>query len=177
MSDAQKENASPTPATRSTAEQALLAHLAGDHGDRAAGHVVVVEARVVVVHPADQPHGHVVVVDELHVPASRGVVLDEMRPALRLRGDVPRELGQLVLIQVARGWEGVRRGLSARSRSELRELAPLVAAAVVVLQSGRPNQRSDIPPPSSSSTRAPPANAAVTSRLTGLDDSRVPILE
>jgi drug/metabolite transporter (DMT)-like permease len=53
----------------------------------------------------------------------------------------------------------------------------LVLAAVVVLQTGRPNQRSDSPLPISSSTSAPPANATVTSRLTGFDDNRVPILE
>jgi drug/metabolite transporter (DMT)-like permease len=55
--------------------------------------------------------------------------------------------------------------------------AALVLSAVVVLQTGRPNQRRPSPPPSSSSTSAPPAKATVTSSLTGLDDSRVPILE
>ena len=41
-------------------------------------------------------------------------------------------------------------------------------------QSGRPNQASESAPPASSSTIAPPAKAAVTSRSTSREESRVP---
>ena len=39
----------------------------------------------------------------------------------------------------------------------------------------RPNQTSESAPPASRSTNAPPANATVTSRCSGLEVSRVPI--
>ena len=62
--------------------QALLAHRAAQDRDRASGDVVVVEAGVVIVHPADQPGGQVLVAEQLLIDALRGVVLDEVDPQL-----------------------------------------------------------------------------------------------
>jgi hypothetical protein len=50
-----------TIARRTVDREALLAHASSHHGDGARGHVVVVKAGVVVVHPADQPRGQMVV--------------------------------------------------------------------------------------------------------------------
>src|SRR4051794_850739 len=114
MSDAAKENDWPAPATRSAVPPPspsrssrtrpaapaaaaaapaagpgpLPAPATGDDRPRACRDVVVVEARVMVVHPADQPHGDVVVAEQELVAALLGVVLDEVRPLLGARGEV-----------------------------------------------------------------------------------------
>ena len=59
---------------------------------------MVVEAGVVVLHPADEPDGEVVVADELLVDALGGVVADERAPEvapLREPRDEVLELGAL----------------------------------------------------------------------------------
>ena len=88
MSEASKENAlagaEHARGRRRAEHEPVLAHAALDDGDSAGGDVVVVEARVVVVHPADQPRGDVVVAQELGVGPRGAVVLDEVAPALGL---------------------------------------------------------------------------------------------
>jgi hypothetical protein len=85
-------------------DQALLPHGAGGNADRARGEVVVVEAGVVVVHPADQPDGDVLVTVQLDVGAGVGAVGDEVLPRLGAGGDIGDEGGELVLVEVVRGW-------------------------------------------------------------------------
>ena len=82
--------------------QALLAHGAADHGDRAGGEIVVVEAGVLVLAPADHPGVDVLVVDELHVDAAAGVRRREGVPARPVGCEVGNELAQLALREVAR---------------------------------------------------------------------------
>src|SRR5258708_9390966 len=72
-------------------DQALLAYAACDDGDPARRLVVIVQARVVVVVPADRPGVHVLVrPDELvRAHAARGA--DEVAPALAGRRELGRE--------------------------------------------------------------------------------------
>ena len=56
---------------------------------------MVVEAGVLLVHPADQPRRDVVVAQQLRVAARGAVVLDEVRPQLRALGEALDELDQL----------------------------------------------------------------------------------
>ena len=92
MSDALNVNVPPgrhLAAHGAAAEhQPVLADRAGDDADRALGEVVVVEARVVVVHPADEPDLDLVVAAQQLVAALARVVLDQVLPRLRLRHQV-----------------------------------------------------------------------------------------
>ena len=75
MSAAAKSKYSPGPNPRGPGgpdREALLAHAALDHGDGAGGDVVVVEARVLVVHPVDEPAETCVVAEQLLVAAAAG---------------------------------------------------------------------------------------------------------
>ena len=69
-------------------DEALLADAAGDDGDRAGREVVVVEAGVVVVGPADQPDVEVLVAQQLLVGPLGRVVLDLLGPERRPRRDL-----------------------------------------------------------------------------------------
>ena len=81
--------------------QTLLADGPADDGDGAGGDVVVVEAGVVLVHPADQPGGQVLVAEQLLVYPLGGVVLDESNPQLGPVGELADERLQLRTRQVA----------------------------------------------------------------------------
>jgi hypothetical protein len=81
--------------------QALLAHGAADDRHGSGGHVVVVKAGVVVVHPADQPRRQVIVAQQLLVDALAGVVLDQMNPQLGPVGELAHEVLELGTRQVA----------------------------------------------------------------------------
>jgi hypothetical protein len=65
---------------RASDGQSLLADRSRGDRDRARGKVVIVEPRVVVLHPADQPYGDVVVTPKLLVDAPRPVVSHEVSP-------------------------------------------------------------------------------------------------
>ncbi len=56
---------------------------------------MVVKARVVVLHPADQPRGHVVVAEQLLVHALGMVVLDQIDPQLGPSGELVDEALEL----------------------------------------------------------------------------------
>ena len=71
------------------------------HRDRPGRQVVVVEARVVVVHPADEPDGEVGVAQELLVDAPFAVVADVRRPQLGAGGEGADERLELVALEVA----------------------------------------------------------------------------
>ena len=96
MSEASNENAPPASddarGRRRAEHEPVLADAARDDGHRAGGDVVVVEAGVLLVHPADQPGGDVVVAQQLRVAARRAVVLDEVRPQLRAGSRGPDEV-------------------------------------------------------------------------------------
>ena len=81
--------------------QTLLAHRAADDRDGARRDVVVVEAGVVVVHPADQPCGQVLVAQQLLIDALAAVVLDQIDPQLRPVGELADERLQLRAGEVA----------------------------------------------------------------------------
>ena len=57
-----------------TDRQALLANAPLTTATAPGGDIVVVKARVVVVHPADQPRGEMVVAEKLLIQALGGVV-------------------------------------------------------------------------------------------------------
>ena len=76
--------------------QQLLADVARDHGDRGAGDVVVVEAGVLVLAPADDPGVDVLVFPDELVDAGVVGVPDEVAPALRPVGQVLCELLELL---------------------------------------------------------------------------------
>ena len=103
MSAAENVKSSPAVAilVRGPAErQALLEYPAGDDGDRAGRQLVVVEAGVLLLAPADQPDRDVVVARELLVAPLLGVVLDEVLPGVRPDRDVADELQQFGLREV-----------------------------------------------------------------------------
>src|SRR4051794_22017303 len=76
---------------RTTQCEAVLGDLALHDRDRPAGQVVVVEARVLFVHPTDQPHRDVVVAAQLLVVPLVGRVLHEVLPHRRVGGEVADE--------------------------------------------------------------------------------------
>ncbi len=78
----------------------LLADAAGDDGNRAGREVVVVEAGVVVVRPADQPDVEVLVAQQLLVGALERIVLDVLRPEPRSGRDLGGDDEQLLVAQV-----------------------------------------------------------------------------
>src|SRR6476660_4162537 len=86
---------------RAPEQQAVLDHLALRDGHGAGGAVVVVEAGVVVLHPADEPDGDVVVADELLVDALGRVVPDERAPQVGPFGEPGDEVLELWALQVA----------------------------------------------------------------------------
>src|SRR4051812_41158230 len=99
--------------------QALLQDQPGDDGHRTRRDVVVVEARVVVVHPADQPDAHVLVEDHLLVgPLVRGVS-DEVPPRRVVGGEPGDEVTKFVVAQ-----QGIL--LSTRFKVRARAPAPAV---------------------------------------------------
>ena len=67
---------------RSVQSQPLLHHLSLHHRHRAARNVVIVEARVVSLHPADHPGRHLVVVAKQLECALSGVVVHQVLPQL-----------------------------------------------------------------------------------------------
>lgn len=81
--------------------KALLADGSADDGHGAGGDVVVVEAGVVLVHPADQPGCDVLVAEQLLVDALRGVVLDQMDPQLGPIGQLADERLELWAGEIA----------------------------------------------------------------------------
>src|SRR5258708_8051278 len=86
--------------------QALLANGATDDRDCAAGAIVVVEARVVVLHPADQPGGQVRVAQQLLIGALGGVVADVVDPQLRTVCKLADECLELGSVEVPPTWPG-----------------------------------------------------------------------
>ena len=88
-------------ARRPVDRQALLAHGSADDGDGAGGDVVVMEAGVVLVHPADQPGREVIVAEQLLVQALGAVVLDQVDPQLRPVGELAHERLQLAAREIA----------------------------------------------------------------------------
>ena len=62
---------------------------------------MVVEAGVVIVHPADQPGGHVLVAEQLLVGALAGVVTDVLDPQLGSLGQLGDERLELRAVEVA----------------------------------------------------------------------------
>src|SRR3954447_20822695 len=78
---------------------------------RPRGQVVIVKARVMVVHPADQPHHHVLVVDEQLVGALVAVVADVRAPQLRSCGDVGDQLAEVHAATASRLANSSRAGL------------------------------------------------------------------
>ena len=64
---------------------------------------MVVVARLLVVHPADQPDVDVRVAVELRVVALAGVVGDEVAPDVGRPSDQGREVGELGPLEVAPG--------------------------------------------------------------------------
>ncbi len=98
--------------------QALLADVAADDGHGAGRDVVVVKAGVLLVHPADQPRGHVRVAEQLVVDALSRVVPDELDPQLRSVGELAHERLQLRGGQVAlaRARQQVERDRRRRAR-------------------------------------------------------------
>src|SRR3954453_21234059 len=110
MSAAVNVNASPAPNTRVTGSpppapgQAILGHAALDHRHGAGGQVVVVEAGVVIVHPADQPDRKAVVAVQLLVVPALRVVAHAVRP----RGGVGGEAADDGL-ELGRGQLGHRK--------------------------------------------------------------------
>ena len=92
----------PARHRRTTEHEPFLGHLAADHGHGAGGQVVIVEAGVVIVHPADQPDRELVVAQQLLVDAALGVVLDEMRPARRLLREAPHDRDELGPVHATR---------------------------------------------------------------------------
>ena len=86
---------------RAAEQQAVLDHLALRDGHGAGGAVVVVEAGVVVVHPADEPDGEVVVADELLVDALGRVVADERAPEVGPSGEPGDDVLELGALEVA----------------------------------------------------------------------------
>src|SRR4051812_49331698 len=81
------------PGNRRTAEcEPILGDRPRDDGDGAAGEIVVVEAGVVLVHPADQPDRDLVVALQLDVDPLLARVPDETLPAPGVGGEVEDEL-------------------------------------------------------------------------------------
>ena len=81
-------------------EQAILAKLAVGDVDGTARRIVVVEARVLLVVPADEPDVEVHVAVELCVDSLVGIVPDEVPPELRLAAELDRELGEARLRKI-----------------------------------------------------------------------------
>jgi hypothetical protein len=81
--------------------QALLAHAPADNSNSASGDVVVVEAGVVILHPADQPRGEMLVAAELLVDALAGLMTDGVDPQLWTVGQLAHEVLELDCGQVA----------------------------------------------------------------------------
>src|SRR3954468_19474082 len=116
---------------RSAERETLLDDGALGDRQRAAGDVVVVEARVVIVHPADEPDRDVLVAYELLVCAHGGVVVDEMAPRLRLPHEPGDERAQLGSGEVARAGRVDERHAAtsaARSPSRRATFAPTIAS-------------------------------------------------
>ncbi len=90
---------------------------------------MIVKARVVVVHPADEPDGDVLVAQQLLVRPHRGVVVDEVLPRLGPRREAGHERPQLRTRQVAAGPE-VDHAATATARPPSRRatFAPTIAA-------------------------------------------------
>lgn len=89
--------------------KAVLADRPAEDRHRARGAVVVVKPGVVIVHPADQPHGQVIVTEQLLVQPLGGVVLDVVDPQLRPVGELGDESLELGPREVASGWSRNRR--------------------------------------------------------------------
>ena len=81
--------------------QPLLAHAPADDRHGAGGQVVIVKARVVVLHPADQPRRHMGIADQLLIPALARVVLHEVDPQLGAIGQLSDERLELRSRKVA----------------------------------------------------------------------------
>ncbi len=81
--------------------ETLLANRSAEDGHRACGAVVIVKSGVVIVHPADQPHGQVIVAEQLPVHPLAGVVLDVVDPQLGTVGELGDESLELGTGEVA----------------------------------------------------------------------------
>ena len=110
---------------RPAEREPVLGHLALDHRDGPAGKVVVVEARVVVVHPADQPDRDVVVAAQLLVVALVRRVLHEVLPHRGIGGQVTDEGLQGGAVELTHS-EALRVG-DGRGRARPRRRAPRAA--------------------------------------------------
>ena len=98
---------------------------------------MVVEAGVVVVHPADQPDGDVVVAQQLLVDARARIVGDEVTPQLGTAGE-PRDVAlELGAVEVAAGGTIDHAATRARSPAPCSRRAGLTvrSAAVAALPS------------------------------------------
>src|SRR5215218_5532263 len=124
----------PQPVRGAAEDHALLDDLPLDDGDGARGHVVVVVARVVAVHPGDHPHVDVIVAPELLEVASRDPAPDESAPPRGVGGDARDELAQLAAVEIAvhaAAFTGARpsRRAGLRSRSAASTASPSPASA------------------------------------------------
>ncbi len=96
---------------------------------------MVVKARVVVVHPADQPGGEVRVGEQLLVDALRVIVVDAVDPQLRLLGELGDEVpqlggGQVPVARAGNGGEGgSHRSASTRATGTIGGFCTAVASA------------------------------------------------
>jgi hypothetical protein len=95
--------AGPRDETRGPAAEhhPVLAHGARHHAHGTRREVVVVEARVVLVHPADQPDGQMLVAQQRLVAAPFRIVLHEPGPSRGPRRQRAHELHELGLAEVA----------------------------------------------------------------------------
>src|SRR6185312_9624126 len=119
-----------------------------DDRDRARGDVVVVEAGVLLVHPADQPRRHVVVAHQLRVAARGAVVLDQVRPQLGALGEALDELDQLGRVHASTSTPSARcgftvvRAYSTASPSTLGSAAAMTGRSEPCTRRSTPTSRS-----------------------------------
>ncbi len=98
----------------------VLADVTVEHADRRRGLVVIMEPRVLILAPADQPGVDVLVVPDLLVDANVVRMADEVAPALGLRGEPVDEPCQLLDLESSRRAPPPARRPPARARSPRR---------------------------------------------------------
>ena len=86
---------------RSAYAEAFLAHSSADHSDSSSRDIVIVKARVLVIHPADQPGSQMLVAEQLLIDPLRTVVLDVLDPQFRTVGQLSDEVLELGRREVA----------------------------------------------------------------------------
>ena len=81
---------------------ALLEDGAGHHGDGTRRACVIVKARVLSGHPADEPGAHVLVAVDLGIDPLIGVVADQRRPGVGAKSEAGDRTADLLLREAAR---------------------------------------------------------------------------